>query len=275
MLRDDQPPELIDWANVEYFASHVPAVKLRVSHERIARLHPRDIGRLVDQLAYRQGAELIAALDEETAAGALEEITPDRQADLIQRMDEERAADILDEMHPDDAADLLADLSLEKAADLLTRMEPDGSADVRSLMQYRENTAGGIMTTDFVAVPTGSRVADVLERLRRQPELPDTLTAIYVVDDLDNGRLRGVLSLRNLILADPGAAVAALMATDYHAFAPGAEAEKVGRAIVEYRLLEAPVVDPDGRIIGVVTVDDALEQVMPEPRHDRASRVFG
>ena len=152
-----EPRELIDWSNVDYFASHVPAVKLKVSHERIARLHPRDIARLIDQLALPQGAELIEALDEEIAADTMEEIAPERQADLIEGMDHERAADILEEMGPDEAADLLADLSIEVAEEILERMEQEESEDVRLLMQYPEDCAGGMMTTDFVVVRARSK----------------------------------------------------------------------------------------------------------------------
>ena len=126
--------EVLDWRDLEYFASNAPGVRLRVSHERVARLHPVEIAHLLDALTYQQGAEVIAALDDETAAETLQEMAEERQADIVERMDAERAADILEEMDPGDAADLLQDLSERKAEDLLGRMDPDDRADLRELL---------------------------------------------------------------------------------------------------------------------------------------------
>lgn len=272
-MRAGEPRELIDWSNVEYFASHVPAVKLKVSHERIARLHPRDIARLIEHLALPQGAELIEALNEDLAADALEELTPERQADLIEGMDQERAADILEEMGPDEAADLLADLSSEVAEEILTRMEPEESADVRLLMQYPEDTAGGIMTTDFVAIAVDRTVAQAIEEIRALDDLPDTLTAIYVVDHPSTNRLLGIVALRDLLLrAD--AAIADVMTTRFRQVSPDSSIEFVVRAVVEYNLLEIPVLDADQQLLGIVTVDDAVERVMPDSWREQSENIF-
>lgn len=274
MWSHGEPRELIDWANVDFFASHVPTVKLKVSHERIARLHPRDIARLVEQLALPQGAELIEALDEEIAADTLEEIAPERQADLIEGMDQERAADILEEMGPDEAADLLADLTIEVAEEILERMELEESEDVRSLMQYPEESAGGMMTTDFVTVASGHSVSQAIDEVRHHENLPDTLTQLYVVDQSGAGRLLGVISLRDLMIASPDAWVSDVMSTDIHRVSPDASIELVVRMVIEYNLLEIPVVDDAGALLGVVTVDDAAERILPEAWRDQSANVF-
>ncbi len=269
-----EPRELIDWSNVDYFASHVPTVKLKVSHERIARLHPRDIARLIDQLALPQGAELIEALDEEIAADTMEEIAPERQADLIEGMDHERAADILEEMGPDEAADLLADLSVEVAEEILERMEQEESEDVRSLMRYPEDCAGGMMTTDFVVVGRDQTVSQVIDEVRRHDDLPDTLTLLYVIDEPHAGHVSGIVTLRDLVLARPGQQVAEIMTTSFHRVPPDASVEQVVRTIIEYNLLEIPVLDVDGVLLGVVTVDDAAERLLPAGWRDETTNVF-
>ncbi len=273
-LPERESRELIDWSNLDYFASHVPAVKLKVSHERIARLHPRDIARLVEQLALPQGAELIEALNEEIAADTLEEIAPERQADLIEGMDQERAADILEEMGPDEAADLLADLSIEVAEEILERMELEESEDVRSLMRYEEDTAGGMMTTDFVSIPLHRTVAGAIADVRSLEDLPDTLTVLYIVDDPDTNKVMGILTLRDLLLAQSDTPVADVMEPRYHFVPPDATIEQVVRTVIEYNLLEIPVVDDAGSLLGVVTVDDAAEHLIPDAWREQPANVF-
>ena len=266
---------LIDWADLEVFAGQLPTVKLKVPHDRLARLHPVDIARIVDALSYRQGAELVGSLDPETAADTLEEMSPERQADIVEGMDEERAADILEEMEPDDAADLLADLSAEKAASLLQRMDPEQAEDVRDLMSYEEDTAGGIMTTEIVVVPAGMRAGDTARFVRGQAYVPDFVPHIYVVDSLDDQRLLGVVSLRDLLLAEPDVPLTEVMEDDVPVVLPDTEAREVARTIAEYNLLALPVVDTDRRLLGVVTVDDAMDLLLPEGWKRRLPRVFG
>ncbi|HTQ79130.1 MAG TPA: magnesium transporter MgtE, partial [Thermoanaerobaculia bacterium] len=144
--------QIIDWSEVQYLASTAP-VRLKVSYDRLADLHPVDLARIVDALSYRESAEIVAGLDEETAAETLEEVSDARVADLLEGMDQERAADILEEMTPTAAADALEDLKDEVAEQLLARMEPEEAADVQALLSYDEDSAGRLMTTDFVRVP--------------------------------------------------------------------------------------------------------------------------
>ncbi|MDP9371777.1 MAG: CBS domain-containing protein [Chloroflexota bacterium] len=267
--------DVIDWAELEYFASHAPEVRLRVSHDRVAKLHPVEIARLVDALSYRQGVEVIEALDDETAAETLGEMAEERGADIVGELDEERAADILEEMDPGDAADLLQDLSDEKAGDLLERMEPEERQDLEDLLEYREDTAGGIMTNSFVALPAGLTAGGAIEHIRALEEEPDLLYYLYVVPEAGSWRLLGVVSLRDLLVrARADTPLREVMATDLVTVRPGDEAREVARKVADYNLIALPVVDGEGDIVGVVTVDDAMELVLPEEWRPRVPKVF-
>ena len=259
--------EVIDWADIEYFASHAPEARLQLSHERIARLHPVEIAHLVDALAYRQGVEVIEALDDETAAATLQELTGEQGADIVGELDEERAADILEEMDPGDAADLLQDLSAEKAQDLLERMEPDDREDLQELLRYPEDTAGGIMTNSFVIVPTDWTATEALAYLRTLDPAPDLLYYLYIVPKVGSWRLAGVISLADLVVrAAPGARLDEVMvpADSLITVHSGDPARNVARTLASYNLLALPVLDDEGDIVGVVTVDDAMDLLLPE-----------
>ncbi len=259
--------EVIDWGDVEYLASHAPDARLHLTHERIARLHPVEIARLVDALGFRQGAELIASLDDETAAEALQELTGERGADIVGELDEERAADILEEMNPADAADLLQDLSAEKAHDLLELMEPDDREDLQELLAYPEDTAGGIMTNSFVTVPGDWTAAQVLAYLRTLEPGPDLLYYLYIVPKVGSWQLAGVVSLRDLVVRaaeDTRMDEAMLPASELITVHSGEAAREVARTLATYNLLALPVLDDEGDIVGVVTLDDAIDLILPE-----------
>ena len=165
-------------------------MRLKVSHDRLAKLHPAEIANIIEDLSYHEGSEIVSALDDETAADTLEELDDERQADILEQMDSERAADILEEMAPDDAADILAEFSQEKQDELLALMEPEESDDVRELLEYKEDTAGGMMTTDYVSVPVAMTAAEALDHLRAMDEQPDMVYYFYVVERGDCARRR-------------------------------------------------------------------------------------
>lgn len=269
--------DIIDWAELEYFASHAPEVRLRLSHERIAKLHPVEIARLVDALSYRQGAEVIESLDDETAAETLQEMTEERQADIVGGMDEERAADILEEMDPNDAADLLQDLSDEKMEDLLERMEAGDQEDLRELLGYEEDTAGGVMTNNFLTVPVSYTAGEVVAALRvlEEDQEPDLIYYLYVVPEPESYQLLGVVSLRDLLVRTRAdTPLREIMRTELVVAHPHDEARAVARKVAEYNLVAVPVVDDEGDLVGVVTVDDAMDLLLPEEWRPRVPKVF-
>src|SRR3989442_6927498 len=180
------PVEVIDWADVGYLATDAATVQLKSSSDKPARLHPVEIARLAESLSYQHGADIVEALDDETAAETLEEMAAERQAQILGDMDEERAADILEHMSPDEAADVLGDLPVEKAEDLLNRMEDEEQSEVAELLPYADDTAGGLMTTEFVTLPRDLTVGDALARLREMAETPNMIYYLYVVENEDS-----------------------------------------------------------------------------------------
>ncbi len=270
-----RPVEVIDWADVGYLATDAATVRLKSSRDKLARLHPVEIARLAEALSYHQGAEVVALLDDETAAETLEEMPDEHQARIIGDMDEERAADILEWMSPDEAADVLGDLPEAKAEDLLNRMEGEEQADVAELLPYEDDTAGGLMTTEFVTLPQGLTVGGALARLREMAETPNMIYYLYVVEQEGSWKLSGVIALRSLILANPDVPLAEVMREEFQRAHPDDSARDVARTIAEYNLLALPVVDDTGDILGIVTVDDAMELLLPKGWRQRLPRLFG
>ncbi|HCZ16811.1 MAG TPA: hypothetical protein DHV85_19940, partial [Candidatus Accumulibacter sp.] len=213
-------------------------------------------------------------------------------ANIFTEMDDpylrERAADILEEMSPGSAADALEDLDQDVAEEILANMEPEEAADVQELLAYEEGSAGRIMRTDFVRVRASVTVSDVLALLRAQPDVPDPLLAVYVVakdaapvehptglsGDDRAVALRGIVRLRNLVIADPTTPLAEVMDHDTPTVRPEDRAEQAARIMAEYNLLAVPVLDDAERLIGIVTVDDALAELLPEIWHNRGARAF-
>src|SRR5919199_5209216 len=270
-----RPVEVIDWADVGYLATDAATVQLKSSSDKLARLHPVEIARLAESLSYHQGAEIIEGLDDEIAAETLEEMPAEHQARIIGDMDEERAADILEWMSPDEAADVLGDLPEEVATDLLSRMETDEQAEVAELLPYEDDTAGGLMTTEFVTLPKGLTVGEALSTLREMAETPNMIYYLYVVEAEGSWKLSGVIALRSLILADPTYPLEQVMRTDFQTARPDDSAREVAETIAEYNLLALPVVDDEGEIAGIVTVDDAMEWLLPKGWRQRLPRLFG
>jgi CBS domain-containing protein len=274
-LRSGRPVEVIDWADVGYLATDAATVQLKSSRGKLARLHPVEIARLAEALSYQHGAEIVEALDDETAAETLEEMAAERQAQILGDMDEERAADILERMSPDEAADVLGDLPEEKAEDLLNRMEDDEQLEVAELLPYADDSAGGLMTTEFVTLPRDLTVGEALARLREMAETPNMIYYLYVVEGEDSWKLVGVIALRSLILADSSAPLERVMRSDLQVAHADDGAAEVAHKIAEYNLLALPVVDEAGEILGIVTVDDAIEILLPKDWRQRLPRVFG
>ncbi|HEX8176680.1 MAG TPA: CBS domain-containing protein [Pyrinomonadaceae bacterium] len=270
-----RPVEVLDWADVGYLATDAATVQLKSSSDKLSRLHPVEIARLAESLSYHQGAEIIEGLDDETAAETLEEMPAEHQARIISDMDEERAADILEWMSPDEAADVLGDLPEEKAEDLLNRMEGEEQADVAELLPYEDDTAGGLMTTEFVTLPRYLTVGEALARLREMAETPNMIYYLYVVETEGSWKLSGVIALRSLILADTNVPLEDVMRYDFQKARPDDNARAVAQKIAEYNLLALPVVDDEEDILGIITVDDAMELLLPKGWRQRIPRLFG
>jgi len=273
-LRSDKPVEVIDWADVGYLATDAATVQLKSSRGKLTRLHPVEIARLAEAFSYQQGAEIVESLDDETAAETLEEMAAARQAQIIGDMDKERAADILEHMSPHEAADVLGDLPEDKAEDLLNRMEDEEQSEVAELLPYEDDSAGGLMTNEFVTLPRELTVGEALARLREMAETPNMIYYLYIVAAEDSWKLDGVIALRSLILSEPSAPLERVMRTDLQVAHPDDGAVDVAQKIAEYNLLALPVVDEIGDILGIVTFDDAIEILLPKDWRQRVPRLL-
>ena len=266
--------DLLDWADVEYFASNAPTVRLNVSHERLAKLHPVDIARLLDDLSYVQGAEIVNSLDDETAADTLEEMDPEDAADLLEGLSEDRAADILEEMQPDDAADVIAEVDEEKAQDLLDLMETEESQELRELLAYDEDTAGGIMTNDFLMLPANLGASEALQQIRALEAQPEFVDYIYVVEPTTE-HLIGVAALRDVVFCQPRLTpLSDLMIQDFVGVHTNTSAEDAAALLSDYGFRAIPVLNEHGDIQGIITFDDALDLILPEDLRRRVPKIF-
>jgi len=269
----DWPQKLISWEAVDPVKSDVSSVKRRIAHTKLAKLHPADIADIVNELSPEDRNAVFAALDDEKAADTLEEIDePQMQASILERLDVERASDILEAMAPDEVADLLADLPRERAQLLLQKMEEDEAEDVEELLAYREDTAGGLMTTEYVAVLHTLTAAQAIDRLRELEPNAESVYYVYVVDEEEH--LLGVLSLRDLIVAKPETRIRDFMIKNVISVGVDAGPRDVAEVTSKYNLLAVPVVDQHNRIQGIVTVDDVMERVMPGRSGGRRRRIF-
>ncbi|MEQ1761728.1 MAG: CBS domain-containing protein [Pyrinomonadaceae bacterium] len=274
---NDRVVEVLDWADVGYLATDTATVtvQLKSSKDKLSRLHPVEIAQLAESLSPIHRTEVVESLDDEIAADTLEEMSTEAQARILEEMDDERAADILEEMSPDDAVDVLSELDDDRAQQLFDLMEDEEKADVAELMNFDHDTAGGLMTTEFVHVPMDLTVGETIIRLREMAETPNMIYYLYVVEQEDSWKLVGLISLRSLILADPRLKLSEVMRSEFRFAHPADSAEEAAQIISEYNLLALPVIDDEGDIAGIVTVDDAMEVLLPKNLQRRLPRLFG
>ncbi|MDQ6661944.1 MAG: CBS domain-containing protein, partial [Chloroflexota bacterium] len=249
----------------------------RSSTGHLAEMHPADIVEIVHQLTPVQGARLIAGLDDEMAADTMEEIDTERQRHILEIIGADRAADILEAMGPDEAADLLGQLSEAHAQELLELMNPEESEDVQELLSYAAHTAGGLMTTDYIMLNTTKTVSEALAAIRRYRVEEDGHAAyVYCIEDetQDESRLLGVVSIWGLLISQPETRLQDLMETDLITVHPDADTQTVAQIMAKYNLLAVPVVSDDGVLEGVVTVDDALDMMLPTDKRSKPIRMY-
>lgn len=260
---------LIAWDDVQTLepGSAGGRIRLRVSHDKIARLHPADIADIVEQLSPQEGAEVIESLDTETAADAMAEAEPETQVAILHQLDTQTQVEIVREMEPDEAADLLDDLPEAQSDALLGQIPPEEAEDVKELMAYDDDTAGGLMTTELVAIQANLTCEETINRLRELAPKAETIYYVYVVDAEE--RLVGVLSLRDLVIAPPETHVSDIMVENVIHVYVDDHADQVAQIIGRYNLLAVPVVSEDERLLGIITVDDTLERLLPPERRRR------
>jgi CBS domain-containing protein len=266
-----QPGGTISWDHVELLQGDQP-MRLKVPGDKISELHPADLAEIISDLARPESDKLLGTLDVSMVADTLEEVEPDFQARLLETMPDEKVADVLEEMAPDEAADLLAEFSQDRSKELLNLMEREDAEDVRKLLTYPIDTAGGLMNTEFFSVPSTLSAGETIETLRRTASEAETIYYIYVTET--NGKMVGVISLRELVMADPATPIRDFMHKRLVAVTLDDSQEDIAQAVSKYNLLAVPVVDNEGRIQGIVTADDALDKIIPTAWKKKLPRLY-
>jgi CBS domain-containing protein/sporulation protein YlmC with PRC-barrel domain len=251
----------IDWQLVQPLGSAATALRLSVPWNKAAALHPADIATLMEDLDTHEQIAMLNNLDAEKAADTLASIEgDDLRSSILQRMDVDKASDIIEEMSPDDAADLLSDLPKGSADAILSEMGQPSSASVRKLMGYDEHTAGGIMTPEYIALPSDLTVDEAITRIRSMAEDVETIYYAYVVDA--ENRLLGVFSLKDLIVSKPHEKLEKIMTRSVkHVFLDSSDHECVD-IMARYDLLALPVLDAENHLMGITTIDDVIDVVI-------------
>jgi magnesium transporter len=250
-------PRIIPWDFVDLIeVDPARRVRLKIGHERLSKLHPADIADILEELAPAQREAVFETLDEEVAADALEEIDPKLQASLMQSLESEHAADIVEEMEPDAAADLLENLPDKTSEEILEEMQPEEREEVEELLEFKEDTAAGRMTTAYIAAPANGNAEGAIDILRQFEGGVETLSTIFLVDD--EGKLVGAVPLAKLALSDPATSLAALKNDSLISCPITASDKEVSEIFDKYNLLTLPIVDESGCLAGVITADDII-----------------
>ena len=254
------PPRMIPWEFVDLIETD-PArrVKLKISLDRLAKLHPADIADIVEDLAPAEREAVFETLDEEVAAETLEEIDPKLQVSILSSLDSDRAADIVEEMDPDAAADLLGDMPPDTSQEILTEMQPEERAEVTELMTFGEDTAAGRMTTEYMALKPASKVSDAIEMLRNFEGGLESMSTIYIIGEHE--KLLGAVPLAKIVLATPETPLMHLSTGHMPTIHPGADEKAVAALFDKYNLLTLPVIDDEGVLTGVITADDVINML--------------
>jgi Mg/Co/Ni transporter MgtE len=255
----------LDWASIEPFVGHVPSVRLRVPHPKLAKLHPAQIADLVEAASHREGEEIMQAVrgeDREREADVFEELDDQHQVEFIRERPDAEVAAVVARMAPDDAADLLAELEDERRERVLMALPAAKRVKVRALLGYDPALAGGLMSTDFICLYRHATAAEALERIRRADVPAELLTTIFVMDS--HRQLEGSVPLATIVRAAPDASLFELAGPGRPSLRADADFEEVARLMADFNLTAAAVVDAEEQMIGVITVDDVLETMLPK-----------
>lgn len=260
-LVKDRP--FLDWTDLEPFVGHVPTARLRFSHRKLANLHPAEIADLVEAASHDEGEEIIEAVrqDRELEADVFEELDEHHQLEFIRERPDAQVAAVIARMAPDDAVDLIGELDQERRPKILALLPPRHRRQIEALLGYNPSTAGGMMSLDFVALGEQDPISDALERVRGSSIAPEALSCVYVCDA--EGRLSGSAPVVALLRAEPSSRVVEVAEHEPVSVGTDADLPEVARTMTDYNLMALPVLDDERRIVGVITVDDVLEQTLP------------
>jgi CBS domain-containing protein len=255
--------KVVDWASIEPFVAHVPTARLRIPYRKLARLHPAQIADLVEAASHEEGEEIIEAVghDRELEADVFEELDSEHQIEFIRSRSDAEAARLLATMAPDDAADLIMELDQERRLPVLTLLPGPQQRKVRALLSYNPETAGGLMSPDFLCLAESTPVRDVLEAVRVSKAPPEALAVVFARGD--DGQVTGSASVVRLVQASPTAPLGSVVRPNPAHVHPDWDLHAVTRKMTDFNLTVAPVMDDQHHMVGVITVDDVLEMLLP------------
>ena len=262
--------QLISWSLIQPLHERLDRLTLAVTRKALSDLHPADIAHIISGLAPEERRGFFEKLDLETAAEALHELEPEVQADLITDLDREQAADVIERMPPDEAADVIADLPQEKAQEILALIEKEEAEDIHELLGHEEDTAGGLMTNEYLAYPPHLTIGEAVEKFREEAGEIEAVYYLYVVEE---EKLLGVVGLRELLIVEEDRPLGEVMHTKLITVRADANQQMVAELISKYNLLALPVVDEENHLLGVVTVDDVVDLLLPPASRRRRRRI--
>jgi CBS domain-containing protein len=266
---------LYDWKYMEFLRGDPQAVRGGAGyHGRIGRLPPGEIAFLAALVPYLHAAELLELLPEQVAADTLELMAPERQLQVFEELDEKRALQVLKDMAPDVAADIVGRMHTDLARRYLNRLPRESSERIVELLQYPENTVGGIMVNDMVTVAANLKVGKARQVLREKLKEPDFVYFVYAVEDKPPHRLRGVITLRQFLIADDEQSVEEIMNPYLIALSPLDSPVEAAYRLLNSQLAALPVIGTEGQLLGTVTIDAAVSQVAPRSWRAQAPKVF-
>jgi Mg/Co/Ni transporter MgtE len=260
-----QGESMVDFASIQPFVSHVPSARLRIPYRKLAKLHPAQIADLVEQSSHEEGEEIIEAVgqDRELEADVFEELDTTHQLEFLESRSDSEAARLLSRMEPDNAADLISEIDQERRLPILEMLPREPQEKVRQLLTYNASTAGGMMNPDYVSVHEKATVAEALDAIRTSSVPAESLQAVFVLDD--SGQPIGAASIAPLVRARADELALSVARTQLAHVHPHWDVLRVSRKMSDFNLTVLPVLDDEhAKMIGVVTVDDLLEELLPQ-----------
>jgi magnesium transporter len=258
------PAKYILWDDVQAIDFSNLNIKLSKSYAKLQTLHPSDLADILEDLGRKSSISVFSALDEEKAADVLEEMEPHTQIHIVENLPVDKVADVLEKMPADEVADILDEIEEEKAEMLLKEMDFESSQEVRELLEYPDNLAGGLMTTDVLSFKPELTIDEVIKELRIKKPEPSELYTLFVTEE--NDKLVGTFNLRDLVVSQPEISLSKIMKSEPVFLFDDQRIDDIAETISKYNLLAVPVVNKENLLQGMVVVDDVIEDLINKRR---------